>query len=64
MYVGKKEGLILEKPLNYGETLNGRSSLDIHVERKLVEEALKDLQDKNATEKEVTLAMRVLGIER
>ncbi|KAF3642530.1 putative transmembrane emp24 domain-containing protein p24delta3-like, partial [Capsicum annuum] len=61
---GEKEGLILEKPLNYGETLNGRSSLDIHVERKLVEEALKDLQDKNATEKEVTLAMRVLGIER
>ncbi|KAF3660993.1 Fatty acyl-CoA reductase 3 [Capsicum annuum] len=60
---GEKEGLILEKPLNYGETLNGRSSLDIHVERKLVEEALKDLQDKNATEKEVTLAMRVLGIE-
>ncbi|XP_047251574.1 alcohol-forming fatty acyl-CoA reductase-like [Capsicum annuum] len=49
---GEKEGLILEKPLNYGETLNGRSSLDIHVERKLVEEALKDLQDKNATEKE------------
>ncbi|KAJ8572598.1 hypothetical protein K7X08_009109 [Anisodus acutangulus] len=58
---GEKEGLIPEKPLNYGEMLNGSSHLDIEVEKKLVEEALKDLQDRNATEKEVTLAMRVLG---
>jgi len=56
--------LILEKPLNYGETLNGSSHLDIDMEQKLVEEALKELQDRNATEKEVRLAMRVLGIER
>ncbi|XP_049351880.1 fatty acyl-CoA reductase 3-like [Solanum verrucosum] len=61
---GEKEELILEKPLNYGEMLNGSSHLDIDVEQKLVEKALKDLQDRNATEKEVTLAMRVLGIER
>ncbi|CAN4108085.1 unnamed protein product [Withania somnifera] len=61
---GEKEGLILEKPLNYGETLNGISNLDIQVEQELVEEALKDLQVRHATEKEVTLAMRVLGIER
>ncbi|WMV12449.1 hypothetical protein MTR67_005834 [Solanum verrucosum] len=61
---GEKEGLILEKPLNYGETLNGSSHLDIDMEQKLVEEALKELQDRNATEKEVRLAMRVLGIER
>ncbi|XP_060217187.1 fatty acyl-CoA reductase 3-like [Lycium barbarum] len=60
----KREGLILEKPLNYGETLNGSSHLDIDVEKKLVEETLKDLQGRNATEKEVTLAMRILGIER
>ncbi|XP_069145443.1 probable fatty acyl-CoA reductase 4 [Solanum lycopersicum] len=60
---GEKEGLILEKTLNYGETLNGSSHLDIDVEQKLVEEALKDLQHRNATEKEVRLAMRVLGIE-
>ncbi|KAK4339932.1 hypothetical protein RND71_041394 [Anisodus tanguticus] len=56
-------GLIPEKPLNYGETLNGSSHLEIDVEKKLVE-ALKDLQDRNATEKEVTLAMKILGIER
>ncbi|XP_059310769.1 probable fatty acyl-CoA reductase 4 [Lycium ferocissimum] len=61
---GEKKGLILEKPLNYGQTLNGSSRLEIEVEQKLVEEALKDLQDRNATEKEVTLAMRVLGIDR
>ncbi|XP_019239162.1 PREDICTED: fatty acyl-CoA reductase 3-like isoform X2 [Nicotiana attenuata] len=61
---GEKEGLILEKPLHYGETLNGGSQLDIEVEQKLVEETLKDLKARNAAEKEVTLAMRVLGIER
>ncbi|KAH0731894.1 hypothetical protein KY289_003082 [Solanum tuberosum] len=61
---GEKEGLILEKPLNYGEMLNGSSHLDINVEQKLVEEARKELRDRNATEKEVRLAMRVLGIER
>ncbi|XP_055819242.1 probable fatty acyl-CoA reductase 4 [Solanum dulcamara] len=61
---GEKEGLILEKPLSYGETLNGSSHLEIDVEKKLVEAALKDLQDRNAREKEVTLAMRALGIER
>ncbi|MCE2056055.1 hypothetical protein HAX54_043973 [Datura stramonium] len=32
---GEKEGLILEKPLNYGETLNGSSHLDIQAEQKL-----------------------------
>lgn len=50
--------------MNYGETLNGSSHLDIDVEQKLVEEALKDLQDRNATGKEVTLAMKALGTER
>ncbi|PHT61901.1 hypothetical protein T459_34264 [Capsicum annuum] len=58
------EGLILEKPLDYGKTLNGSSVLDIQVEQRLVEEALKDLQVRQATGKEVTLAMKVLGIER
>ncbi|PHT61899.1 Alcohol-forming fatty acyl-CoA reductase [Capsicum annuum] len=61
---GEKAGLILEKPLNYGETLNGGSRLDIDAEKKLAEETLKGLQDRNATEKETTVAMRVLGIER
>ncbi|XP_019241703.1 PREDICTED: fatty acyl-CoA reductase 3-like [Nicotiana attenuata] len=61
---GVKEGLIEEKPLHYGETLNGGSHLDIDAEQKLVEEKLEDLKARNATEKEVTLAMRVLGIER
>ncbi|KAM3377661.1 hypothetical protein P3S68_010074 [Capsicum galapagoense] len=61
---GEKAGLILEKTLNYGETLNGGSRLDIDAEKKLVEETLKGLQDGNATEKETTVAMRVLGIER
>ncbi|XP_070023462.1 fatty acyl-CoA reductase 3-like [Nicotiana sylvestris] len=61
---GEKEVLILEKPLHYGETLNGGSQLDIEVEQKLVEETLKDLKARNATEKKVTLAVRVLGNER
>ncbi|OIS96937.1 fatty acyl-coa reductase 3 [Nicotiana attenuata] len=58
---GVKEGLIQEKPLHYGETLNGEFHLDIDAEQKLAEEKLKDLQARNAAEKEVTLAMRLLG---
>ncbi|XP_075073600.1 fatty acyl-CoA reductase 3 isoform X1 [Nicotiana tabacum] len=61
---GENDGLILEKPLHYGETLNGGSQLDIEVEQKVVEETLNDLKARNAAEKEVTLAMRALGIER
>ncbi|OVA03592.1 Male sterility [Macleaya cordata] len=62
---GEKAGLILEKPLKMGETLNGTSSgLDIEVELKLVEERLNELKAKQVSKKQETEAMKELGLQR
>ncbi|KAK6926604.1 Fatty acyl-coenzyme A reductase, NAD-binding domain [Dillenia turbinata] len=62
---GEKEGVILEKPLYMGETLNGVSGLDIGEERKVVEEELNDLRGKGVTdEKSIATAMKDLGLQR
>lgn len=47
-----------------GETLNGTPGLDVEVEKKLVEEKLNDFRAKGVTEKEITMAMKEMGIER
>ena len=47
-----------------GETLNGVSGLDINIEKKVVEEKLNELRLQGASEKEITRAMKDLGIER
>ncbi|KAL0460776.1 UNVERIFIED_CONTAM: Fatty acyl-CoA reductase 3 [Sesamum latifolium] len=59
-------GLIPEKPFSMGETLDGSkiSYLDINEEKKIMEEKLRWLQTQNATDKEITKAMKDLGIER
>ncbi|KAK3041237.1 hypothetical protein RJ639_001520, partial [Escallonia herrerae] len=61
---GEKAGLIPEKPYYLGETLNGKSGLDIDVETKAVEERLDELRAENATPESITAAMRELGIQR
>ncbi|XP_040995478.1 fatty acyl-CoA reductase 3-like [Juglans microcarpa x Juglans regia] len=61
---GEKGGLILEDPYKMGETLNGTPGLDMEVEKKLVEEELNCLRAEGATEAEITLAMKNLGIQR
>ncbi|MFX6533326.1 SDR family oxidoreductase, partial [Acinetobacter baumannii] len=63
---GNKLGLIQEKPFQMGETLHGATIpyLDINMEKKIAEERLKELQNLNVTEKEITRAMRDLGIQR
>lgn len=61
---GEKGGLILEDPYPMGETLNGTPGLDVEVEKKLVEEKLNDFRAKGVTEKEITMAMKEMGIER
>ncbi|KAG5525632.1 hypothetical protein RHGRI_032068 [Rhododendron griersonianum] len=60
---GERAGLILEKPYCMGETLNGLN-LDLDMEKKIMEERLIELQAKEATEQEITLAMKDLGIQR
>ncbi|XP_078166345.1 fatty acyl-CoA reductase 1-like isoform X2 [Carex rostrata] len=66
---GLQEGLILEKPLKMGETLNGSSNLDIESELRLVEETKRELQlsvtdSLESTEKLKRTAMKELGIKR
>ena len=61
---GEKGGLILENPYHMGDTLNGSTGLDIDNEVRLVEEKLKELHAENATEAEITIAMKDFGIER
>ncbi|KAH7838173.1 hypothetical protein Vadar_022890 [Vaccinium darrowii] len=61
---GERKGVILERPFTMGETLNGTSGLDIRVEKRLMEEKLRDLRTENVTEKTATLAMKNFGIQR
>ncbi|CAI8592894.1 unnamed protein product [Vicia faba] len=61
---GERGGLILEDPHPFGVSLNGVQGLDIDMEKKLVEEKLNHLQAKGATEHDIKVAMKDLGIER
>ncbi|XP_071734913.1 fatty acyl-CoA reductase 3-like [Rutidosis leptorrhynchoides] len=62
---GEKPGLILETPHRLGEALNGAPGLDINIEKKIIDEKLKELNsDEKATDKSITLAMKDLGIKR
>ncbi|KAL3530408.1 hypothetical protein ACH5RR_009730 [Cinchona calisaya] len=61
---GEKEGLVLETPYALGETLNGTCGLDIDVEKKIMEEKLKELRAENICEESISLAMKDLGIQR
>ncbi|KAL5830867.1 hypothetical protein ACOSQ4_016221 [Xanthoceras sorbifolium] len=61
---GERSGLILENSYKMGETLNGASGLDIDVEKKVVEQELNELHAEGASEQDITLAMKDLGIKR
>ncbi|XP_039007151.1 alcohol-forming fatty acyl-CoA reductase-like isoform X2 [Hibiscus syriacus] len=61
---GERSGLILENGYNMGEALNGVTGLDFDMERKVVDEKLSDLRSQGASDKDITLAMKDLGIQR
>lgn len=61
---GNKSGLILEKPFQMGETLNGTVGLDIHQEQSLVNRTLKELKAVNATKEKEVQVMKELGMQR
>ncbi|KAK6787999.1 hypothetical protein RDI58_016524 [Solanum bulbocastanum] len=60
----KTTEIVHEKPLVMGETFNENSYLDMDVERRVIANKLKELETQNATPKEVTIAMKELGIQR
>lgn len=61
---GEGEGLILEKPYHLGHSLNGVNGLDVDIEEKVVRDKLCELQQLGATEDEIKMAMKNLGISR
>ncbi|GMI89008.1 FATTY ACID REDUCTASE 3, ECERIFERUM 4 [Hibiscus trionum] len=61
---GERSGLILENGYGVGETLNGVAGLDVDAERKVVEDKLNDLRLQGASDKDITIAMKDLGIHR
>jgi fatty acyl-CoA reductase len=56
--------LILEKPHQLGQSLNGVNGLDIDVEVKVVRDKLSELQQLGATEDEIKMVMKNLGLTR
>ncbi|MED6227620.1 hypothetical protein PIB30_115528, partial [Stylosanthes scabra] len=61
---GERQGVILEDPHKVGVSLNGVVGLDIDMEKKVIEETLNQLQKKEATDSDIKLAMKDLGIKR
>ncbi|KAL3725474.1 hypothetical protein ACJRO7_030493 [Eucalyptus globulus] len=61
---GNMTGLIREKTFNMGETLNGSGVLDMNEEKLLIEELMIELREKNASEGEITIALKNLGLQR
>ncbi|XP_027347611.1 fatty acyl-CoA reductase 3-like [Abrus precatorius] len=61
---GERRGLILEDPYKMGVSLNGEPGLDIDVEKKVVEEKLKQLRQEGASEDYIKMVMKDLGMKR
>ncbi|KAL3725479.1 hypothetical protein ACJRO7_030498 [Eucalyptus globulus] len=61
---GNMTGIIREKTFSMGETLNGSRKLDVNEEKLLVEELMNELREKNASERESTIALKNLGLQR
>ncbi|KAK5818465.1 hypothetical protein PVK06_023402 [Gossypium arboreum] len=61
---GERSGLIVENSYRMGETLNGVSGLDVNIEKQVVEDQLHLLRLQGASDKDITIAMKDLGIQR
>ncbi|CAH8267405.1 unnamed protein product [Arabidopsis lyrata] len=62
---GEKPGLLPEKPFVMEEIRNENDfQLDIHRERELMKQRLKELNEQDCSEEDITRAMKELGMER
>ncbi|PKU77356.1 Fatty acyl-CoA reductase 3 [Dendrobium catenatum] len=61
---GVQEGIITEKPFNFGEALKPDLKVDIGEELKLLEETKNQIQDEKKTKEAEKEAMKELGIKR
>ncbi|XP_074326145.1 fatty acyl-CoA reductase 3-like [Apium graveolens] len=63
-YVCREKSGLMEDPYKMGETLNGEGGLDIYKEKQIIEDALSQLNHKNAYNETIILALKELGIQR
>ncbi|XP_056158978.1 probable fatty acyl-CoA reductase 4 isoform X2 [Syzygium oleosum] len=61
---GKKSGVIPEKAFSMGETMSGSRKLDVNEEKLLSEGLISELREENASEEEITIALKKLGLQR
>ncbi|RDX92870.1 hypothetical protein CR513_24942, partial [Mucuna pruriens] len=61
---GERGGLIVENPCQLGVSLNGVPGLDIDVEKEIVDETMNQLRQEGATEDDIKMAMKDLGLKR
>jgi len=61
---GEDAGLIMEQPYHMGMAKRGDDKVDINFEKKMVQDKLNQLVLEDVPEKEITSAMKDLGIER
>lgn len=61
---GVQEGIITEKPFNFGEALKPDLKVDIAEELRLLEETKNQIQDEKKTKEAEKEAMKELGIKR
>ncbi|KAJ6671633.1 FATTY ACYL-COA REDUCTASE [Salix viminalis] len=61
---GEDGGLIPEQPYHMGMAKKGDSKIDINFEKKMVQEKINELKLEGVPDKEITSAMKDLGIER
>uniref|UniRef100_A0A0R0HJ36 Fatty acyl-CoA reductase n=1 Tax=Glycine max TaxID=3847 RepID=A0A0R0HJ36_SOYBN len=61
---GERGGLIVEDPCQLGVSLNGVPGLDIGMEKRVVEDKMNQLHEEGATEEDVKMAMKDLGMKR
>ncbi|KAL3725470.1 hypothetical protein ACJRO7_030489 [Eucalyptus globulus] len=61
---GNMTGIIREKAFSMGETLNGLRKLDVNKEKLLVEELMNELREKSASQEEINVALKNLGLQR
>ncbi|XP_030552430.1 alcohol-forming fatty acyl-CoA reductase-like isoform X3 [Rhodamnia argentea] len=61
---GEMSGIIREKLFSMGETPNGSRELDVNEEKLLVEGLMDELREKRASQEEINIALKDLGLQR
>ncbi|KAF8019471.1 hypothetical protein BT93_G0223 [Corymbia citriodora subsp. variegata] len=61
---GYDKRVVPEKAFSLGETINGSRKLDVNEEKLSCEELIRELREKNASEEQIAVAFKNLGLQR